>query len=129
MKFITTRVVATWRAIGSLFFQTLLLLDQGCNVLVLGAQAVFMAVLTGGEQSTCFADETLSAHAWRARVAGKPWALVLCPVVDLMFAWQKPLPEVDAAAGKVVTKHCERAFWKKRLRMGLPAEYRSNTPT
>ncbi|HEY0824083.1 MAG TPA: hypothetical protein VGD76_09880 [Ramlibacter sp.] len=106
--------------------QALLLLDQGINAIALGLGAVLMAIVTGEAQATAWGDETLSAHAWRAERARKPWARLLRPLIDVLFFWQAPLPEVNAAAGRVVRGHCERAFMKKRLRLGLPQEYRDH---
>lgn len=123
MKFVAVRVQATRQALIALLQQVALWLDQGGNVL-LGVKAVLMALITGVEQGICYADETLSAHAWRAEQAGKPWARLLRPVIDAGFFWQQREPLVDVAAGRPVTGHCERAFWKKRLRLGLPPEYR-----
>lgn len=118
------RIRATWLALTSLWWQFWLWADQGGNAIGLGLAGVFMAAATGEEQATAYADETLSAHAWRAGAARKPWAKAFRPLVDRMFFWQKPNPEVDEAAGFVVTSHTERAFWKKKLRLGLPPEYR-----
>lgn len=122
--FITRRIRAVWRALCSLLQQTLLWLDQGLNV-ALGIKGAFLAAWTGEEQATCYADETLSAHAWRAEQAGKPWSELTRPLVDRMFFWQGTEPAVDAAVGEPVRGHCRRAFWKKKLRLGLPSEYRS----
>lgn len=69
-------------------------------------------------------DETLSARAYR--VSLKPGfrpSKVLQPVIDVLFLWQKPDEEVNAKAGRVITAHCERAFWKEVLRRELPPEY------
>lgn len=118
------RLSATWKALYSLWWQFWLLLDQAGNSLVLGAAAVVMAAITGEEQATCYADETLSAHAWRAEQARKPWALRTRPLVDKAFGWQPQNALVNQGANKPVDGHCERAFWKKKLRLGLPPEYR-----
>lgn len=120
------RLHAVGLALASLWWQCWLLLDQACNAIVLGVAAVFTAAWTGEEQATCYADETLSAHAWRAGAARKPWARFFRPIVDRMFFWQRTEPRVDAKAGFAVTGHCERAFWKKRLRLGLPREYQED---
>lgn len=118
------RASAAWAALRSLLLQVLLLIDQAANAVCLGLGAIVMAAFTGQGQATAWGDETLSAHAWRAEQARKPWARLLRPLVDLLFTWQDQLPQVNAAAGREVTSHCERAFWKKRLRLGLPPEYR-----
>jgi hypothetical protein len=121
---VKARASAAWSALRSLLLQALLLIDQAANAILLGLGAVVMAMVTGEGQAPAWGDETLSAHAWRAEQARKPWARLLRPLIDLLFLWQAPLPEVNAAAKRIVRGHCERAFWKKRLRLGLPPEYR-----
>lgn len=91
----------------SFFRQTAIVADQVCNV------------LTGG-----WADETMSARAYRAWVKGRRFGLLFMPLIDWLFSWQRPDDEVDRAAGKVVLRHCERAFWKERLRRDNAPEYR-----
>lgn len=56
-----------------------------------------------------YADETLSARAWRCRE--KPWGRVFRPVIDLLFFWQGP-------------DHCKRAYDTEKARRNLPPEYR-----
>jgi hypothetical protein len=119
-----SRLSAAWKAVQSLRRQTLLLLDLAGNAIGLGTIAVFVALWTGEEQEPCLSDETLSAHAWRSDQKPTWWAKWLRPAIDWMFSRQPSLPEVDEAAGFKVTGHCERAFWKKKLRMYLPKEYR-----
>lgn len=124
MTAVRMRARATLAALKSLAFQFFLWIDQGCNAIGLGLAGVFMAAATGEEQAVAWADETLSAHAWRGAAARKPWARIFRPLVDRLFSWQPRNPVVDQAAGFPVEGHCERAFWKKRLRLGLPPEYR-----
>ena len=123
MDHITNRATAVWAAVVSLLVQLALMFDQACNVL-LGLGAIVVAAWTGEEQSTCYADETLSAHAFRSWRKGKPWGELMKPPIDALFFWQRREPAVDAVAGRPVASHCERAFWKKKLRLGLPTEYR-----
>lgn len=124
MQRLSCRIHATWRATCALSVQALLWLDQGLNCIGLGMKAVLLAAVTGEQQATVWADETLSAHAWRAEHAGKPWGRLLRPVIDAAFFWQPSDPLVNAAVGRVVIGHCERAFHKKRLHLGLAREYR-----
>jgi hypothetical protein len=56
-----------------------------------------------------WADETLSARAWRCR--DKPWGRVMRPVIDLLFVWQGP-------------GHCRRAYETEIARRNLHPEYR-----
>jgi hypothetical protein len=69
-----------------------------------------------------FADETLSARAWRSRNGF--FARIFRPVIDVLFFWQKPDPEVNMLVGRVVTSHCEQAYWKEKLRRDHAPEYR-----
>lgn len=56
-----------------------------------------------------YADETLSARAWRCRE--KRWGKLFRPVIDALFIWQ--------GAG-----HCKRAYESEIARRNLPPEYR-----
>jgi hypothetical protein len=70
-----------------------------------------------------YSDETLSARSYRAWRDGKAFG-ALMPLIDFLFSWQKPDPEITDAAGAPITGHCARAFHKEKLRRGLPPEYR-----
>lgn len=52
-------------------------LDQIANVLI--------TPFHGG----AWADETLSARAWRMERDRKPWGLIARPLIDKLFFWQK----------------------------------------
>lgn len=71
-----------------------------------------------------WADETLSARTYRTASEGDKVGKFFMPIIDVLFIWQKPDDEVNALAGKIVTRHCERAFYKEKLRRNLPTEYR-----
>lgn len=58
-----------------------------------------------------WADETLSARAYRAYAGNRAWGLALMPVVDLLFFWQGP-------------RHCERAYNAEVKRLQAPPEAR-----
>jgi hypothetical protein len=79
--------------------QAFLAVDQLCNVLA--------TPMHGG----AWADETLSARAYRAHSAGRLWGRVCMPVIDLLFMWQGP-------------RHCERAYIAERERLHAPPEAR-----
>lgn len=83
--------------------------------------AVLTPVFGGG---VAWADETLSARTYRMASEGRWVARMAQPAINLLFLWQKQDPGVNAAAGKQVTDHCERAFWKEKLRRGSPPEER-----
>lgn len=75
-----------------------------------------------------WADETMSARLFRGHRDGKIVGRVVMPPVDAVFAlWQGPDEEVNRVAGRVVTSHCERAYWKEKLRRDHHPEYR-DTP-
>jgi hypothetical protein len=77
--------------------------------------------------SVSMADETLSARSFRAYAKGRAWGLALMPLIDWLFAWQKPDPTIKDYTGAVVQGHCERAYHKEILRRNLPPEYREAT--
>lgn len=58
-----------------------------------------------------WADETLSARAYRAHADRRLWGRVAMPVIDLLFVWQGP-------------RHCERAYIAERERLHAPPESR-----
>lgn len=72
--------------------QLAIVIDQGLNV------------LCGG-----YADETLSARAYRCRDTKPHWRKAM-RVIDTVFFWQ---PE-----------HCKESFVSERERRQLPVEYR-----
>ena len=72
-----------------------------------------------------YADETLSARAYRGWKAGRGAGRWLMKPIDLLFFWQAADDEVNALAGRIVDGHCERAYLKEKLRRGLPPEYRA----
>jgi hypothetical protein len=125
---IRSRLALTWSVAKPQLMELFLALDQLLNPLVLGFIAVLLTLATGRRHAVNYADETLSAHAYRARVAGKWMGKLWEPVIDVLFAWQKPDPTI-APHGVPITKHCERAYWKERQRRGLPIEYRDQVAT
>lgn len=56
-----------------------------------------------------WADETLSARAWRCRATRRRWRTTY-RVINAVFFWQ---PD-----------HCRASYESERLRQQLPAEYR-----
>ena len=73
--------------------QLLIALDQLGNTLI------------GG-----YADETISARAWRRRDKSKSWKITQAVIDGLFFL--KP-------------NHCYQAFVSERARMQMPPEYRN----
>jgi hypothetical protein len=88
-------------SIGKWFQQVLLVLDQALNVLLTPFHA------------SAWADETMSARAWRAYRDHRMWGRVMRPVIDALFIWQR------AKGG-----HCYRAYERERGRAHTPPEYR-----
>ena len=77
----------------TILLQFLIALDQSLNTLV---------QIKG--DGFGYADETLSARAWRLREQSSAWRRI-----DLLFFWQ--------------SNHCESAYESELLRKHLPAEY------
>lgn len=98
--------------------------DQFGGVLLLGFCKVLMAIFTGRKQTPVWADETVSAHTFRAARDGKPIASRCIGPIDKLFFWQKPEPYITEAAGREIASHCERAWWKEKLRRNSPPEHR-----
>lgn len=72
--------------------------------LLIGIDQLINALLGG------WADETLSARAWRLR--GKNWAWATTRrVIDAIFFWNAP--------------HCASAYRAEQLRLQLPPEERA----
>lgn len=86
--------------------QLFLVLDQALNVL-----------LTPFHRGA-WADETMSARAWRADKDGRWWGRLARPVIDWLFAWQR------AEGG-----HCHRSYERERERMHCPPEMRVTETT
>jgi hypothetical protein len=77
--------------------QTLIALDQLLNALVAGG----------------WADETLSARAWRERNTSPRWSRAR-RWIDRLFFWQPA--------------HCRTSYESEQQRRHLPPEYRQITP-
>ena len=77
----------------TILLQFLIALDQSLNTLV---------HIKG--DGFGYADETLSARAWRLREQSNAWRRI-----DLLFFWQ--------------SNHCKSAYESESLRKHLPAEY------
>jgi hypothetical protein len=72
-----------------------------------------------------YADETMSARLYRGYAKRRIVGRLVMPPVDAFFAiWQGPDEEVNEAAGRVIYGHCERAYWKEKLRRNNHPEYR-----
>ena len=90
-------------------------LDQLANVIVFA-----------GNLGT-YADETLSARAWRQSRNGYPMRWVAFRVaVDVLFAWQDVYLRIRTGEWPMM-RHCERAYESELARIGLHPEYRQPT--
>jgi len=87
----------------------------GAQVFIAVDQLVNAAVMPLFTWSLGYADETLSARAWRVKQRNKVWGKLFVPVIDLLFFWQGP-------------NHCKNAYEKERNKAGLPADYREERP-
>lgn len=76
------------------FFQFLIAIDQVFNTLL----------------GTGWADETLSAAAWRVEQKGSRWGRVWRPFIDWLFFWQ--------------LDHCRNAHIAEQARAQSPVEQR-----
>ena len=65
---------------------------------------------------TMWADETMSSRAWRSEQAGKRFAKLARPVIDLLFFWQTIDPRY--------TGHCHQAWARERSQDWRPPEHR-----
>lgn len=79
--------------------QFLIAIDQLLNVLVTPFQR------------TAWADETLSARAFRADRDGKVFGRIFRPTIDWIFFWQDG--------------HCAIAYLREKQRAQVPPEYRN----
>ena len=75
--------------------QVLIALDQLVNALL------------GG-----WADETLSSRAWRMDAKGRPWGLVLRPLIDALLFFDR--------------QHCLASFESERTQRQHPPELRTH---
>lgn len=94
----TIRLLRDW------WVQVFLALDQLVNVLI--------PPLDG---TIGYADETLSARAYRAHRDGKILGKLFMRPIDLLFFWQGP-------------GHCRNAYIKEFDRQNYPSEYRDGGP-
>ena len=83
-----------------------------CRQLFIAVDQV-VNVLATPFHSGAWADETLSARAYRAHKDGRRWGRFWMPVIDVLFWWQ--------AGG---SGHCERAYIAERERLQAPPETR-----
>ena len=101
-----------WRRVVHTAHELFIAIDQLANV-----------VIFAGNLGT-WADETLSARAWRQSRRGHPRRWVVFRVlVDVLFAPQDAYLRLRSGAWPTM-RHCERAYESERARMGLHPEYR-----
>lgn len=85
-------------SLGGWLLQLGIAVDQVLNVLI--------TPFHGG----AWADETLSARAYRMDQDGKPWGRILRPLIDMLFFWQD--------------QHCRTAYRYDIQRRMIPPEDR-----
>ena len=93
-----------WQLLKEYGVQCLIAFDQLCN-----------ALIPPIDGTVSWADETLSARAYRAHRDGKILGKLFMPVIDLLFFWQGP-------------GHCKNAYIKEFARKNYPDEYRAGVP-
>lgn len=107
------RAAALWVTFKAVVYQVVIAANQLLNTVVCGAGAVVLAACTARPHEPGYADETMSAHAFRSHRDGKRWGLLLMPVIDLVF---RPFQRIK--------NHCEAAYRKEIARTQQPPEYR-----
>ena len=71
-----------------------------------------------------WADETLSARAWRQGKPGESWQWVAFRVViDALFSWQDVYLRLRDGEWPA-HRHCRRAYETERARLGIHPQYR-----
>lgn len=71
-----------------------------------------------------WADETLSARAWRQGNPGESWQWVAFRVViDALFSWQDVYLRLRDGEWPA-HRHCRRAYETERARLGIHPQYR-----
>lgn len=93
-----------WKLLKAYGEQVFIALDQLANALI--------PPLDG---TVSYADETLSARAYRAHRDGKILGKLFMRPIDLLFFWQGP-------------DHCKNAYIKEFERKNYPEEYRQGVP-
>ena len=93
-----------WKLLKAYGGQVFIALDQLANALI--------PPLDG---TVSYADETLSARAYRAHRDGKILGKLFMRPIDLLFFWQGP-------------DHCKNAYIKEFARKNYPDEYRAGVP-
>jgi len=104
-----------WRRVVHTAHELFIALDQLANVIVFA-----------GNLGT-YADETLSARAWRQGKPGESWQWVAFRVlIDALFSWQDVYLRLRTGEWPMM-RHCERAYESELARIGLHPEYRQPT--
>ncbi|MBD9406305.1 hypothetical protein IB236_13230 [Acidovorax sp. ACV02] len=86
-----------------------LALAYGQQVFIAADQLV-NALIPPLDGTVSYADETLSARAYRAHRDGKVLGKLFMPIINLLFFWQGP-------------GHCKNAYTKEFDRKNYPSEY------
>ena len=83
--------------------------------LFIAADQLLNALIPPIDGTVSWADETLSARAYRAHRDGKILGRLFMPLIDLLFFWQGH-------------GHCKNAYVKEFERKNYPDEYRAGVP-
>ena len=101
-----------WRRVVHTAHELFIALDQLANVLIFA-----------GNLGT-YADETLSARAWRQGKPGESWQWVAFRVlIDALFVWQDAYLRLRDGEWPA-HRHCRRAHEAERARLGIHPQYR-----
>ena len=93
-----------WRLLRAYGEQVFIAIDQLAN-----------ALIPPIDGTLSWADETLSARAYRAHRDGKILGKLFMRPIDLLFFWQGP-------------DHCKNAYIEEFARKNYPDEYRAGAP-
>ena len=83
--------------------------------LFIAADQLLNALIPPLDGTVSYADETLTARAYRAHRDGKVFGKLFMRPIDLLFFWQGP-------------GHCKNAYIKEFERKNYPDEYRQGGP-
>ena len=95
--------------------QVLQLMRAYFEQVFIAADQLVNALIPPLDGTVSYADETLSARAYRAHRDGKVLGKLFMRPIDLLFFWQGP-------------GHCRNAYIKEFERKNYPDEYRQGVP-
>lgn len=91
--------------------------------LFIAVDQLLNCIIFAGNLGT-YADETISARAWRSGSPGQSWQWVAFRrIIDALFVWQDAY--LAARAGRwPEMRHCQRSYAAEVARLGIHPQYR-----